>query len=390
LKILLVLHTPWSRELGLAQCSIELAEHFRALGHDVDKFDLRDAFPRRTRLGAIFEGALFSRRAVAYVRRHASKYDVIQAAQGNLPVSKRTLGYDGVLVCRTDGLVHFYVLWQRDQQQRSVVPRPARGNPLGRLLRWLAARMHGGLAAVNRSFAAADVLVLLNRDELRFVRDELGHDDRAVLLPNGLSETRLRALASAAHPPEARLRAQHIVFIGHLSERKGLADLPAIVHHVRRYAPGTRFSLLGTSMSATRALDLFAPEDRPDIEIVERFASDELPALLAGKTVGILPSYLEGFPLAVLELLAAAVPTVAYDVPGPREMLAQLECGLLTPAGDAVAFAEQVCRVLSLGAAEYAVLAARCRAVAERFRWRDIARDTLAVYEAASQRVRGA
>jgi glycosyltransferase involved in cell wall biosynthesis len=155
-------------------------------------------------------------------------------------------------------------------------------------------------------------------------------------------------------------------------------------------APAVRFSLLGTNMSATRAPELFAPEDRPSIEIVERFASDELPRLLADKTVGILPSYLEGFPLGVLEQLAAAVPTVAYDVPGPREMLAQFESGMLTRAGDAVAFAEQVCRVLSLGAAEYADLAARCRAVAERFRWRDIARDTLAVYEAARQRVHGA
>jgi hypothetical protein len=206
LKILLVLHTPWLRELGLAQCSIELAEHFRALGHDVDKFDLRDAFPRRTRLGAVFEAALFARRAVAYV--------------GNLPASKRTLGYDGVLVCRTDGLVHFYVQWQREQQRRSVVTQAARGNPLGRLLRWLAARMHGGVAAVNRSFAAADVIVLLNRDELRFVRDELGHSDRAVLLPNGLSETRLQALASAAQPPEARLRAQHVTRRVHRSSQR--------------------------------------------------------------------------------------------------------------------------------------------------------------------------
>jgi glycosyltransferase involved in cell wall biosynthesis len=390
LKILLVLHTPWSRELGLPQCSIELAEHFRALGHDVDKFDLRDAFPRRTRLGAIFEGALFARRAVAYVRRHGSKYDVIQAEQGNLPASKRTLGYDGVLVCRTNGLVHFYMQWQREQQRRRVVTWAARGNPAGRLLRWLAARMHGGLAAVNRSFAAADVIVLLNRDELRFVRNDLGHGDRAVLLPNGLSETRLQALASAARPTEARLRAQHVVFIGHLSERKGVADLPAIVRHIRTRAPAARFSLLGTSMSETRALELFGPEDRPNIEILERFESDELPGLLADKTVGILPSYLEGFPLGVLEQLAAAVPTVAYDVPGPREMLAQVDSGMLIPAGDAVAYAEQVCRVLSLGAAEYTDLASRCRAVAERFRWRDIAHDTLAVYEAARQRVHGA
>ncbi|MFN2468035.1 MAG: hypothetical protein ABR521_07925 [Gaiellaceae bacterium] len=113
LRILMVLHAPWTLELGLSRCSVELADEFRALGHRVDKFDLDDAFPRRTRLGSQLEGGLFWRRAVAFVQRHGHEYDVIQAEQGNLPVPRRALGYGGVLVCRSDGLVHFYVEWLR-------------------------------------------------------------------------------------------------------------------------------------------------------------------------------------------------------------------------------------------------------------------------------------
>jgi glycosyltransferase involved in cell wall biosynthesis len=236
---------------------------------------------------------------------------------------------------------------------------------------------------VERSFEAADVIVLLNRDEQRFVAERLGHGDKAVLLPNGLSEERLRALGAAACAPEARVRAPHVVFVGHLSERKGMAELPALVRGVRERVPDVHVSLLGAALPAGRVLPLFAPEDRPRVRVVERFAPAELPALLAPATVGVLPSYLEAFPLGVLEQLAAAVPTVAYDVPGAREMLALLPPGMLTPPGDAAAMAGQVARVLSLPVGEYAALAARCRAVAERFRWRDIAHDTLAVYEAA-------
>jgi glycosyltransferase involved in cell wall biosynthesis len=385
LRILIIVPAPWTRELGMSRCALDLADEFRALGHHVDKFDIRDAFPRQTRVGAFFEGAMFARRAVAFVNRHGRAYDVIQAEQGNLPVSKGTLGYDGVLVCRSDGLAHFYVEWLRDRQRRGSRGTEPGGTLPGRTLRWLAARLHGGVAAVDRSFQAADVIVLLNRDEERFVADRLGHGSKAVLLPNGLSEDRFRALAAAARAPKARLRAGHVVFVGHLSERKGLADLRALVRGVRERLPDARFSLLGTGLPAERVVKLLAAQDRPHVHSVEWFASDELPALLADATAGVLPSYLEGFPLGALEQLAAGVPTIAYDAPGSRELLGLLDGGL-TPAGDPAALAAHVAGVLALSEDDYAALARRSQAVAERFRWRDIARDTLAVYESARHR----
>jgi glycosyltransferase involved in cell wall biosynthesis len=385
LKILMILDAPWTRELGASQCSIELAEEFRALGHHVDKFDLRDAFPRQTKLGSFFEASLFARRAVAFVRRHGSEYDVVQAAQGNLPVSRAELGYDGVLACRSDGLVHFYDEWLRERRHHGEDRIEPRGTAVGDVLRKLAVRMHGGVDAVNRSFESADVIVLLNREELGFVVDRLGHDGRAVLLPNGLSEARLLELASAAHPPETRLREQHVVFVGHLSARKGLEDFPLLVRELRERIPAVRFSLLGTALRRDRVLSLFAEEDRARIQVIERFAPEDLPRLLADGTAGVLPSYLEGFPLGVLELLAARIPTIAYDVPGSRELVGQLGNSALTSAGDPASMAAEHARVLSLPVTEYEALAARARVVAERFRWRDIARQTLAVYESARE-----
>jgi glycosyltransferase involved in cell wall biosynthesis len=376
-RILLILHTPWTRELGLSCCIVELAEEFRALGHRVDKFDIRDAFPRRTRIGAFFEDALFARRAVTFVRRHGHEYDVIQAEQGNLPATKRELGYEGVLVCRSDGPVHLYVEWLRTRKSRRAV---TRGTLAGNALRRLAARLHGGVEAVERSFEAADAIVLLNRDELEFVGGRLGHARKAVLLPNGLSEERFLALASAAESPQARLREQHVVFVGHLNERKGLADLPGFVRSVRERVPEARFSFLGSALPAERVLPLFAAEDRQRLRLVERFAWEDLPGLLADATAGVLPSYIEGFPLGVLEQLAAGVPTFGYDAIGSRELLAP---GMLGPVGDPAALAARVARALSLNEQEYAALADQSRALAARFRWREIARDTLAVYENA-------
>ena len=381
LRILIILHRPWTRELGLSRCNVDLAEEFRALGHQVDKFDLRDAFPRRTRLGAFFEDALFARRAVAFVQRHGHEYDVIQAEQGNLPATRRALGYDGVLVSRSHGLAHFYEDWLRERGRRAE----PRGTLPGRALRWLAGRLHGGVDAVNRSFDAADAIVLLNLVELRYVTDRLGHGEKAVVLPNGLSEQAFRALASAALSPEARLREQHVAYVGHLSDRKGLADFPALVRAVRTRIPAARFSLLGTQLAADRVVPLFAREDRPHVRVVEQFDPERLPELLADATVGVLPSYVEGFPLGLLELLAAGIPTVAYDATGSRELLELVGPELLTPLGDPAALGAEVARILSLPEPGYAGLAERSRDIAARFRWRDIARDTIAVYERAGR-----
>ena len=62
-------------------------------------------------------------------------------------------------------------------------------------------------------------------------------------------------------------------------------------------------------------------------------------------TVGAFPSYVEGFGLAVLEQLAAGLPTVAYNLPGPRDILKSTLPDLLVPCGDAEKFAATLCQV---------------------------------------------
>ena len=104
-----------------------------------------------------------------------------------------------------------------------------------------------------------------------------------------------------------------------------------------------------------------------DIELVSDYQPDELPALLANCTVGAFPSYVEGFGLAVIEQLAAGLPTVAYDTPGPRGILERELPEMLIPSGDVAAFASALTRLLRLSADEYRDLSARsvsgCRSI---------------------------
>jgi glycosyltransferase involved in cell wall biosynthesis len=124
-------------------------------------------------------------------------------------------------------------------------------------------------------------------------------------------------------------------------------------------------------------LDLERPEF---VEIVPSFDPDELPKLLSDCAVGAFPSYVEGFGMAVVEQLAAGLPTVAYDAPGPRDILRPRLPELLTAAGDTEKFSEIVAEIFERGPAHYEELSERSVQTAQSFSWPEIARNTVAEY----------
>ena len=181
----------------------------------------------------------------------------------------------------------------------------------------------------------------------------------AVVQPYGLTPARRQALGDAAAPAEARWRKKKIVFIGMWSPRKGAKDWGQIVRQIRARVPDACFLFLGT-MIATKNVwnDLeFGPADF--VEVVPQFDPDELPRLLSDCAVGAFPSYVEGFGMAVVEQLAAGLPTVAYDAPGPRDILRDNLPGLLVAPGDVARFSEAIAQIFERGAASYQELSER-------------------------------
>jgi len=378
----MVLEFPWTRILGAARVSVEVADEFVAMGHSVEKFDLFDAFPRRNKLSIYFETSRFPRRAIDYVRANAHRFDIIQAELGNLPVSKEQLGFKGLLVARSNGLQHFYSAYTQAEGERKRKLGIREGTFVGNTLRALNAHMEQEVSMVDKSMKAADAIVLINDDERRYVAETLGHGSKAVLFHNGLSNLRFAEFAAHHVDARQRLAQQAVVFIGYWSERKGAQDFPNLVRQVRQARPQAKFVFLGTGIDQSQLRELFAPEDREAISGTHKFASSELPELLRQATIGILPSYIEGFGIGVLEALAAGVPTIAYDVPGPREMLKQFDVPMMTPVGDVAAAAGRLVSLLSLSVEEYAALSTRAIAIASNFRWEDIAARMMAHYQA--------
>jgi glycosyltransferase involved in cell wall biosynthesis len=87
---------------------------------------------------------------------------------------------------------------------------------------------------------------------------------------------------------------------------------------------------------------------------------DALPALYAGADLYLWPAINEAYGMAFLEAQAAGLPVVAGRTGGVPTVVADGVSGLLTPVGDAPAFAAAVARLLD-DPAERARLAAAAR-----------------------------
>ena len=383
LRILAIVNLPWDSRLGAARVWMELAKEWTRAGHTVEKFCLTDAFrrPERSSVNSALRQVLFPRRAAAFVRRNADRFDVIDGLIGVLPFPKSALRFRGLVVARSVGLYRLYDQFTR--QERVLWPDHPQGRLFGRFFRrFIAWRLRKD---AEKSVRHCDLLNLPNEGE----RLEMGRDPQSrvpcLVQPYGLGDEFRDSLAGAAASPAERLRRKKICFIGMWILRKGSRDWPMIMAAIRQHHPAAEFVFLGTMFDETVV--------RADLESAEAkrlicratFQERELPALLADCAVALFPSYIEGFGLAVLEQLAAGLPTIAYDVPGPRQVLQSQRARLLTPVGNTAAIAIRATEILSLSVPEYERLSAECRAIAGDYRWGKIARDTLDQYRIALQ-----
>jgi len=173
------------------------------------------------------------------------------------------------------------------------------------------------------------------------------------LIPNGVDLSEVEAARAPPPGSEAAVPAGHVIigYIGQLIARKRLDTL--IEAFARLSAPRKHLCIIG---------------DGPQREDLERIAAgaglgqsvsfcgyrEDRLSLLKAFDVFVLPSELEGIPRCLMESMAAAVPTVATDIPGCRDILQHEKNGLLFTPGDTgalLACLERLCADRSLALA---------------------------------------
>jgi glycosyltransferase involved in cell wall biosynthesis len=361
-RILLCCNVPLDPRKGSPKHFLELADAFRLQGWEAAAVGPEVCGPGHRAC----ESAECRRLFRDYLRREASRWDVVQYDYLTLPFPRSDFPPGTLMVAMSTLLVH-------NLEAAAIPPRPRWKSRVAHLLlrRSRRRQLRDMVLRADETIGAADLTVVSTERDATLLAVHGHRRDRIVVVPLGIANDRRPLFdAVAAEPPEGP---PTIAFVGTFDPRKGMCDFPELVERILGIVPEARFRLLGTAglvPDAAGVLAHFPARRRPRIEVVPLYEPDRLPALLANCSVGVFPSLVEGFGYGVLEMLAAAVPVVAYDVTGPSAMLPP---EWLVPSRDVRGMAQKVVGLLS----DRNALAAARREARERSRgfvWEDISR----------------
>jgi glycosyltransferase involved in cell wall biosynthesis len=196
----------------------------------------------------------------------------------------------------------------------------------------------------------------------------LSPDCRVVGIPNGIDIDRFSPTGATGEDPAAwRFGARHVVAIlGHVSAVKGYSVFVQAAARIRAANPDVAFVAVGTDSTEPgyqRKMELEA--GRLGIADCLHFVGfqREVAPILRAADVVTLPSFAEGFPLAVLEAMACGKPVVATPVGGVQEAILHGKTGVLVPVDSPEALASEVADLLlNSDRARQLGTNARCRA----------------------------
>ena len=196
--------------------------------------------------------------------------------------------------------------------------------------------------------------VLVNAEAVKDWLIGEGYDrSKIVVIRNGVDLTRF----SGAPDPQGIRRelgvpagAPLVAVVSRLTRLKGLEHLLEAAAILKPSHPDARFLVIGET----------APHDTGYLDVLKRLAVEhgvadrviftgirsDVPALLSGVDVSVMPSLNEALSNVLLESMAAGAPTVATRVGGTPEALVDEVTGLLVEPGDSRSLAAAIARLL--------------------------------------------
>lgn len=238
------------------------------------------------------------------------------------------------------------------------------GSGLERILSAAAASLNCLLVS-----ALADRVVAYNQPTIdRLLR--AGYPQSAITVNgNGVSLTEIGTAGALG----GRRKPNSAVYVGRLSNQKGVIELLSVWRRVLMTLPEATLALVGAEDTLSYG-DVEAEANALGIahriEICGVLSRKKMIEKVANSTVSVNPSFSEGWSLSILESLACRTPVVAWDLPVYREIYGSAI--MTAPIGDHDAFADAIVKVLT-NEETRSILASRGEKVAVQYSWDSIA-----------------
>jgi len=243
--------------------------------------------------------------------------------------------------------VHVNVAERLSLLRKGVVVLVCRGLGVPVLLHLHAAQLHsayprlpGPLQALTRwFFSMPQACVVLGEASRQFVVEQLEVPaQRVQVLNNGVPEP-----SQSRRVPGA---VQRILFVGNLSERKGVSDLLAALARPGFDTQRVVVDIAGGGDVAAYTAQARALGLQDWVHFTGWLDQPGVARLMARADLLVLPSYDEGLPLVILEAMANGVAVVCSPVGEIGAVLTHEKQALLVPPGDVPALALAMQRVL--------------------------------------------
>jgi glycogen(starch) synthase len=219
---------------------------------------------------------------------------------------------------------------------------------------------HRAATPVLRFLWRRAVAVVANGSGLRDLAQQTMPSLRVPIIPNGVDAER-----HAPAPRRSVTATPRILFIGRLAFQKAPDVLLRALARISEKSFHCEIVGDGPDRAALE-------QQAQDLGLAERITfrgwvnREDLPGCYHSADIVVLPSRMEGMPNVVLEGMAHALPVVATDVPGTRDIVRDGETGRLVPVEDDAALAAALAQLIEQPALRASMGdAARARIMAE-------------------------
>ena len=185
------------------------------------------------------------------------------------------------------------------------------------------------------------IIHLLHEGEVKDVTQYLGHQpDNLEVVPNGIS--------LQPTPPAEKRNRHELLYMGRLHQKKGFEILMPAFKKVVRERPDARLLIAGPDDGMLDYIRDYTAKNglREQVEILGTITGDAKQTLFSRAGLFVLPTYSEGFSLAVMESLMYGLPAVVSDQTGLSPLLENYEAAVVTGL-NADAYAEGILKVMN-------------------------------------------
>ena len=186
------------------------------------------------------------------------------------------------------------------------------------------------------------IVTLTDAEAAQHLALGIGRPEQFITIASGVD---LDDIASAA-PVRLTPHGPVIGTVGRLTSIKGHQHLIDAVPEILRRCPAAHVALVGDG-ELRQALTERARRLDVNSRVIFTGYREDIPALIAGMDVFVLPSLNEGMGRVLVMAMALGKPIVASRVGGVPELLGQGEAGLLVPPADPRALADAICTLLA-------------------------------------------